>query len=109
MISSRKYEELFGVLSNEEPSGMTKLTGCKKPCHYLKFSFVGVSQSTSFKSDLFVMSFWAAFNFTMVEKETLIYPFPSLIAELGGTLGLFLGFSFLAIWDSFERIGPLFF
>ena len=35
-----------------------------------------------------------------VEKEELIYPWQSLVAEVGGALGLFLGFSFIAIWDS---------
>lgn len=36
---------------------------------------------------------------TMMEKEQLIYPLTSLVAEFGGTLGLFLGFSFLTLWD----------
>ena len=36
---------------------------------------------------------------TMMEKEQLIYSLPSLVAEFGGTLGLFLGFSFLTLWD----------
>ena len=43
------------------------------------------------------------FKFTFVlqiEKEELIYPWQSLVAEVGGALGLFLGFSFIAIWDS---------
>jgi hypothetical protein len=38
-------------------------------------------------------------NDTKVEKELLVYPLPSLVAEFGGTLGLFLGFSFMALWD----------
>ena len=35
-----------------------------------------------------------------VETEQLIYPLASLVAGFGGCLGLFLGFSFMTIWDS---------
>ena len=34
-----------------------------------------------------------------VKEETLLYPFESFLAEFGGSLGLFLGFSFMTIWD----------
>ena len=34
-----------------------------------------------------------------VKTEDLIYPWQSLVAEFGGALGLFLGFSFMTIWD----------
>ena len=38
----------------------------------------------------------------VVEKESLLYNFESLVAEFGGTLGLFIGFSFMAFWDCVE-------
>jgi len=41
----------------------------------------------------------AGANATMVQRETLIFPLASLVAEFGGTLGLFLGFSFITLWD----------
>ena len=31
--------------------------------------------------------------------------FSSLVAEFGGALGLFLGFSFLALWDKMHTVG----
>ena len=34
-------------------------------------------------------------NSLTLKEETLLYPFESFLAELGGALGLFLGFSFL--------------
>ena len=38
-------------------------------------------------------------------SKVLIYPLVSLIADIGGTLGLFLGFSFMTIWDGVEVFG----
>jgi hypothetical protein len=37
-----------------------------------------------------------------VETEELVFPVTSLVAEFGGTLGLFLGFSFMTLWDEAE-------
>ena len=34
--------------------------------------------------------------------EELMYPFISFLGEFGGSLGLFLGASFLSIWDFVE-------
>ena len=36
---------------------------------------------------------------TYILYQVLIYKWTSLIAEFGGTLGLFLGFSFMTLWD----------
>ena len=35
-------------------------------------------------------------------KEVIIYPMESFVAEFGGALGLFLGFSFMMIWDAID-------
>ena len=34
-----------------------------------------------------------------VLREEEAYPFGSLVADVGGVLGLFIGFNFLMIWD----------
>ena len=34
-----------------------------------------------------------------MKEEALMYPATSFVAEVGGALGLFLGFSFLGLWD----------
>ena len=38
-------------------------------------------------------------NSLTVKEETYLYPFISFLAEAGGSLGLFLGFSFLMTLD----------
>lgn len=35
----------------------------------------------------------------VIEKEEAAFPFGSLLADVGGVLGLFLGFNFLMIWE----------
>ena len=41
---------------------------------------------------------------TLVESEELLYSLSSFIAEVGGVMGLFLGFSFMAIWEAMEEL-----
>ena len=36
------------------------------------------------------------------EREALVYEFVSFVSEFGGSLGLFLGFSFYSVWDVLE-------
>ena len=40
-----------------------------------------------------------ASNSIQVLKEEEAYSFLSLVADVGGVLGLFIGFNFLMIWD----------
>ena len=43
-------------------------------------------------------------NSLVVKEETLIYPLQSFLAEVGGSLGLFLGFSMIGLWDMIANI-----
>ena len=49
-----------------------------------------------------VLSFWNTSPYLLVEAEKLVYTVETLVAEFGGTLGLFLGFSFMNLWDVVE-------
>ena len=93
---------MFNKLAVTESEEIGHMTGCKKPCKYKKYNFLGDPTSHSaYKSDHFVFSLWAVSYKTNVETEKLIYPSSSLVAEFGGTLSLFLGVSFISIWDDF--------
>ena len=87
-----KYEELEVI---------ELMTGCRKPCNYLEYKFQSNPIPSSFNSssDDFVFSLLAQTRYTSVEMEELLYPSSSMVAEVGGSLGLFLGFSFITIWD----------
>ena len=43
-------------------------------------------------------------NELTVKTEAYLYDERSLLAESGGALGLFLGFSFYTLWEIFEPI-----
>ena len=80
-----------------------ELTGCIKPCSYKRYSFLGEKQVSSFVSEDFYFALMPMSNDTFVETEVLVYPWTSLVAEFGGTLGLFLGISALDIWNFTQK------
>ena len=53
-------------------------------------------------------SLWAVSKNRRVCKEQLIFPISRLIAEFGGALGLFLGVSFITLWDNIYLTVPLY-
>ena len=85
----------------EELDVIERLTGCGKPCHYLEYKFHGDKIPSSFRSshDHYIFSLFAITKYTSVWKEELLYPASTMIAEVGGILSLFLGVSFMTIWD----------
>ena len=43
-------------------------------------------------------------NTLVIKEEDYLYPPESFLAEIGGSLGLFLGFSILGLWDIFNLL-----
>ena len=103
-VSCRARAELFEELRTADLEDITALTGCLKPCKYRRYSFFSEKKSTAFTSNYFTFSLCSLSEFTRVEVEELIYPFSSLVAEFGGTLSLFLGFSFMTFWDGLKLL-----
>ena len=97
-------------------------TGCYPPCNYKEYRFTGAANEAGVRPfSSFAFSFsvlqisivqrhlgtfgyvlWNMSPYVLVETESLLYSIESLVAEFGGTLGLFLGFSFMALWDGLE-------
>lgn len=111
---------------HSSPRLINKETGCYKPCSYRKYNLIGDHQRPptninftdgfmlwSFTDDILVgktndmkVYYWLYFVWK-VETEQLIYPWQSLVAEFGGSLGLFLGFSLMTIWDTITALKNL--
>ena len=85
-------------------SHITEKTGCLPPCQYTEYS-IGIELHEHTEDLNYTYLHLERVGSTLkVKKEILMYPFTSLVAEVGGALGLFLGFSFLMIWDIMEIV-----
>ena len=117
----RRFELAFAYLEHRDMKDISRETGCDKPCKYKKYRLIGGPHRLPDDMSIKDFGLWAITNYTtvdtiqyipvikngdsffdrfQVETEELIYPWQSLVAEFGGALGLFLGFSLMAIWDS---------
>lgn len=91
-----KIENLYMNLSKKDKFYIVNSTGCLYPCNYLEYR-VGSKRTTNVGQ----FGLWITFGSvaTTVEKEFYSYQFDSLVSDYGGSLGLFIGFSFFALWD----------
>ena len=90
-----QFEELYEELDTWEKHSIVKLTGCHPPCQYTEY----LMKSSEKRGQ--VPGLVLRLSQSIVEKKTeqTIYPIQSFVSEFGGALGLFLGFSFMMIWD----------
>ena len=95
-----QFERLYESISDTALHYIEEASGCFKPCFYKEYRLAGTIPNTD-PLDGFYSFFglWYVSTEVTVEKESLVYPLPSLVADFGGTLGLFLGFSFMMLWD----------
>ena len=111
-------------------TGLTQLTGCKRPCHFKEYrylqnlqnlptlktvnlqnlqnapfaGFLGASIPTgrSGWQGAYVVAFEAVSNFSDVQTAMPVFPLASFVVDFGGVLGRFLGCSFIIVWDGLQ-------
>ena len=93
MILDNAYTDMYLADQND----LVRLTGCPVPCRYQQFTLVGTPPRFELGRPYFILQF--ASTDLATNEEMLIYPFDSFVCEFGGSLGLFIGFSFLGILD----------
>ena len=108
LLASYEQEFILAGLSSTENK-----TKCLRNCEYFVYSkFIETKMNGDpemrRKNESWLM-IKAASSKIKVKKQTLIYPLVSFLAEMGGSLGLFLGFSLMMVWDGFEKIIYFFF
>ena len=97
-----EYLDFFLQLSNSQQKQLLYRTGCKIPCTYMEYAAITVGDKSMMylgTENLMQISMSYASTHITVKEEVYTYPFTSFLAEFGGALGLFLGFSFLVVWD----------
>jgi hypothetical protein len=97
MEQLKELEKKFYGLSEMERENIQRLTGCQLPCHYNEYQVV--DRPVNFDMLNQTIKLVLASKSVLVKTEDLVYPFSSFLAEFGGALGLFLGFSFIMVWD----------
>ena len=87
----------MGLLSLDE---IGSETGCYRPCLYRTYQqFEEITEKNFSPGDQTTLSIILASSEVTTRRENFVYPLISFISEVGGALGLFLGFSFLSLWD----------
>ena len=104
----RQFERLYIDLVDAPLTQIVKITNCKQPCNYKEYKIVNTNlkefKYIDYPEDQVVFCLWAVSQYTQIEEEVLVYSFESFIAEFGGSLGLFLGVSFMTIWDGMKGV-----
>ena len=98
-----EFETAYSEVHTLDIEDVVSLTGCPRPCRYTRYSLPAEPKDISYFNASLVSLVLATATITK-RTEVLMYPLESLLAECGGALGMFLGFSFLMLWDWLELL-----
>ena len=99
------YTKEMRQIQGLSAENISNMTGCKRTCKFNRYYKVmrlnhKMKGDEKDKASLHIK----IENVINVKNETIIMTLGNLIAELGGALGLFLGFSFVMIVDWLEYL-----
>ena len=92
----QRYEARYRDIYWQNKKRFVKVTGCQLPCNFREFAVAYTERRGKGGNDLQIKF---ADDEIVVETEDYVYEWISFIAECGGALGLFLGFSFTMVLD----------
>jgi hypothetical protein len=104
------FAEEYKNLGDSSMRQITERTGCKKPCSYKEYVLADDLQKSAYPNQGYhlTLDMWMSTTDITVKTEQLLISPATLVANIGGTLSLFLGISFMTLWDGIiqlENIG----
>ena len=90
-----QFEKMYEMIDTIEMKSIIKITGCLPPCSYTEYRLTSVYKKGNIPA--VVLRLTGSNVRKIVDK--FIYPLESFVSEFGGAMGLFLGFSFIMMWD----------
>jgi hypothetical protein len=97
-----KYTDEYENYQDLEQMQLVNYTNCPLPCSYKEYKLVEAPLEGLLSESGLEIMFGS--GHVQVEREEETFSFESFVAECGGCLGLFLGFSFLMAWDILQII-----
>ena len=94
------FEKIYHSMNDENPRNLGSKFGCKIPCKYREY-ILDEKTEYRFNDNKGEQTVWITLSTpeVVIKQEKQIYEATSLVGDIGGSLGLFLGFSLLMVWD----------
>ena len=106
-LSFRFFENIYFLLVQSVLQEIVKTTSCRPPCSYTEYRFDKKPSVFGENNVTRELVLWLSTPYMLLETEQYLYPFKSLVADVGGILGLFLGFSLMTVWDIIDMFTVL--
>ena len=79
-----QFEKLYAQLEEVSTSSIENITNCLRPCRYKEYRMVNGPTASSETSTRFssIFIFWFVSTETLVEEQSFVYPWQSLVFEI---------------------------
>ena len=92
-----EYDKMYSNFQYWEEDKVISFTGCPRPCSFTQYGLAAPAIEVNHDT----MGLEMFLSRTKIEKRTedLMLSKEAFVSQFGGALGLFIGFSFMSLWD----------